>query len=787
MKLLKYIRWRMIAGLSILGLLLITGGEISKLGLTAVIPPGVITPTSLVITLNEVSLEGAINSAFGKSIITAPSSLDVVKNIGQTDNVFATGSNFPSTYNGIRFILQGTGTYSGIDPCTGLDATDDTIYLPDVFNNTLVERFQVPHPVTGLAAGAIQIDPIPIGASGISLRLVIPASNSIGCVSDTPPSQTISGTSTTLSQPFSIYVDSINNEIFVSNVVFYEGQYTNSIAVFGRDDNGNITPLRTIQGPNTDLSQPNGVFVDTTNDEIDVANSGNSSITVYPRTWSSSTSDISPIRSISGPATGLSGPGGVFEFNDEIYVANGPNDSITVYDRNWSPSSPAPKRIIKGPTTGLGTPCGLYVDSTEIAVANNSNNSITFYDRTADSTNGDVYPLRTIKGDKTGLGTICGISVDETHNEVMVANSSGNSINFYYRDSGLQGAENVYPIRQITGVNAELNSPVGVFLDTARDEVAVTNYGNDSVTVYKRNDATPHLLYHPQFINPKVQQQLFISYVYRGTVLRTTGNPMPPTDPNTGQPYDYDPITNEQLTNIDPITQQRLPIPLAQGYAFVWKITDPQLHSAGDANSALLVPPSNTVFHLADGSLASNLILGCAAFTPFIIDELTTNCNSQPFVISPFPAQPQQFRLDATLKGKTQNKIFITNTPHLHKADLPLVLPQFILGAAGEILEIDWKYVNDTGQKLPTPPLVLDQNFSLTYNKPFSDISPCYATRIHSTAAYSSGTLTPDVRKQIDITDTGCNIYLKDISTLTFNVSDAYGTRYAYIWDVVDY
>ena len=778
MKLFKYIRWRLITGFSILVLLLITGGEISKFGFTAVIPPGVITPTSLVITLNEVNLEAAINSAFGKSITTAPSSIDVVKKVGQADNAFAIGTSPPQAFNGIRFIFQGTGTYSGIDPCTGLDATDDTIYLPDVFNNTLIERFQVPHPVTGLEAGAIAIDPILIPASGISLGLVIPASNSVGCVSDTPPSQTISGKATTLSQPFSIYVDSINNEIFVSNV--------NSITVFGRDDSGNITPIRTIQGPNTGLSQPNGVFVDTTNDEVEVANSGSNSITIYPRTWSSSTSDISPIRSISGTATRISGPGGVFEFNDEIYVANGPNDSITVYDRNGSSPSPAPKRIIKGPTTGLGTPCGLYVDSTEIAVANNSNSSITFYDRTADSNNGDVYPLRTINGDKTGLGNICGIFVDETHNEVIVANSSGNSINFYNRDSGLQGAENVYPIRKISGVNAELSQPVGVFLDTVRDEVAVTNYGNDSVAIYKRNDATPHLLYHPQFINPVVQQQLLINYVFRGTILRSTGKPMPPTNPNTGQPYDRDPITNEQLTNIDPITQERLPIPLAQGYAYVWKITDPQLHSGGDASSAVLVPLNYSPFHLANGSLVSNLAIGCAAFTPFIIDELTTNCNSQSFVISPFPAQSQQYRIDATLKGKIQNKIFTTNSPPFHKDDLPLVLPQFTLGAAGEILDVNWTYVNDTGQPLPTSPLLTTQSFSLTYSKPASDISSCYAPRVHKTESYSSGRLTPDVRSQNEIKDSGCYIYLKDISNLTFNASDAYGTRYSYSWNVVD-
>jgi hypothetical protein len=47
-----------------------------------------------------------------------------------------------------------------------------------------------------------------------------------------------------------------------------------------------------------------GVAVDPVNDEIVVANEDNDSITVYPRTASG---NVSPLRTIQGPATGLSG------------------------------------------------------------------------------------------------------------------------------------------------------------------------------------------------------------------------------------------------------------------------------------------------------------------------------------------------------------------------------------------------------------------------------------------------------------------------------------------------
>jgi hypothetical protein len=783
MKLLKHLKRPGIVGAFILALLLTNQGSIFRLGLTAGILPGVTTPSSLVITIDEADMEEAINASFRVTLFNTPASLDVVKNTGLSTNIFGSGTTYHSTYNGIRFILHGTGTYSGIDPCTGLDVTDAVVQLPDVANNQLVERLQVAHPVTGLQPGATgQIDAIHVGSDPVNLHLNFPASNSIGCVSDTPPSQVISGTDTAMASPFALFVDAVNNEIFVSN----NDPKANRIVVFSRADDGDVSPQRWLQGPTTGINSPGGIFVDTVNNELDVANTGNDSISIYPRTWDPTITDVAPIRVISGAATGIRGPGGVYEYNDELYVTNGPDDSITVYDRNWNSAFPSPKRIIQGPTTGLDTPCGIYVDSNEIAVVNNGNNSITFYDQAADSTTGDVYPLRTIKGDKTAISNACGLYVDPPHNEVAVASAGHNSINFFSLSSGQQGGENVYPIRQIRGTNAELSQPVGVFLDAVKDEVAVANLGNNSITIHKRNDATPHLLYHPVFVNPQVQQQLLVSYVYSGQILRGTGQPMPPTDLSSGQPYTNDPLTNEPLNNTDPNTMARLPIPLPLGYAYVFKVYDPSMHFAGDVNSAYLIPPGDMQFHLADGSLASNLKIGCAVFTPFTIDELTTNCQSQALIISPLPPKPVTFHIAASVIGKVQNKLFVANIAELSKSELPLIVPRISLTAAGAILDINWTYANDSGQQLGLPPLVSNQSFQISYSKPYSEISACYQKRVKSTLAFSSGGMTSDVRSRTNIKDSGCDIFLKDVSNITFSTSDAYGNRYTYSWDVVD-
>jgi hypothetical protein len=53
------------------------------------------------------------------------------------------------------------------------------------------------------------------------------------------------------------------------------------------------------------MSNPNGLVVDTVNNEILVANDTNNSVTVYSRT---ATGNVAPIRTLNGAATSLNGP-----------------------------------------------------------------------------------------------------------------------------------------------------------------------------------------------------------------------------------------------------------------------------------------------------------------------------------------------------------------------------------------------------------------------------------------------------------------------------------------------
>ncbi|MCZ6753264.1 MAG: hypothetical protein O7E51_15730 [Acidobacteria bacterium] len=107
---------------------------------------------------------------------------------------------------------------------------------------------------------------------------------------DVPPLRVIQGPLTRLNWPAHISMDIEHQELYVANTV------TDEILVFSATANGNVAPVRVLKGPRTNLDKPHGVFVDVKNDEIVVANFGNHAATVYRRTASGDTPPIRTIR-----------------------------------------------------------------------------------------------------------------------------------------------------------------------------------------------------------------------------------------------------------------------------------------------------------------------------------------------------------------------------------------------------------------------------------------------------------------------------------------------------------
>ena len=195
------------------------------------------------------------------------------------------------------------------------------------------------------------------------------------------PLRIIQGPTTELADPHGVYVDSAANEIFVSNhgnwreTVTGEGEVRGpdsltrsslgynvpgrvlplgpstgkflpaSITVYSRTANGDVVPVRIIQGLNTRLDQPDGITQDPVTGEIVVANTGDDSILFFAP---NAGGDVAPVRVLQGSETKLKGPVGVSidSGHDELWVASWDNHIAAVFPRTVD-GNVAPLRVIR--------------------------------------------------------------------------------------------------------------------------------------------------------------------------------------------------------------------------------------------------------------------------------------------------------------------------------------------------------------------------------------------------------------------------------------------------------
>jgi len=231
---------------------------------------------------------------------------------------------------------------------------------------------------------------------------------------------------------YAMTIDEEKQELFLSV------QYPPQVAVYRKLASGDEKPIRLIQGESTRLSDAHGIAIDTKNKLLFVNNWGNisdynavgtgrfetPSITVYPL---DANGDISPLRVIQGPRTQLNWPASMSLDPDtgDLYVANDMGQSVVVF-RGTDQGDVAPRRVIKGQKTGISYPTGVFVDTRnkELWVSNLGNSSATVFPLTA---NGDVAPLRTIRSAPAGkaslrFGKTQAVAYDSKREEILVPN-----------------------------------------------------------------------------------------------------------------------------------------------------------------------------------------------------------------------------------------------------------------------------------------------------------------------------------------------------------------------------
>jgi DNA-binding beta-propeller fold protein YncE len=279
------------------------------------------------------------------------------------------------------------------------------------------------------------------------------------------PRTVITGNRTRVDFVCGVAIDPKNREIYTVN-----NDTAADMLVFKYDANGNVPASRTLRPAPVSTW---GVALDLKNDEVAVTVEQTNKVLVYQRL---AEGEEKPLRIIQGPDTGLADPHGIFvdAENNEIFVAN--HDSYHDAAPSQEESTSVQAQLARGlanlsvPVERLQprTSAGKFVEP-----------SITVYSRTAQD---NASPVRVIRGPKTELSLPMKVFVDTVHNELFVANSGSNSILVFSRDANGDAA----PIRKIEGDATNLKKPVGLFVDTKNDELWATSPELHTATVYRR-------------------------------------------------------------------------------------------------------------------------------------------------------------------------------------------------------------------------------------------------------------------------------------------------------------
>jgi DNA-binding beta-propeller fold protein YncE len=137
---------------------------------------------------------------------------------------------------------------------------------------------------------------------------------------DVAPIRVIQGPKTKLNWPAQMFVDPDRGDVYVAN----DGG--NDILVFHETDEGDVAPYRTIGGSKSSIKNPTAIYVDPIHKELVVSNMGNHSASVYPL---DANGDVAPLRVIRSapldtPALQIGNPGAVAydTKREEILVPN---------------------------------------------------------------------------------------------------------------------------------------------------------------------------------------------------------------------------------------------------------------------------------------------------------------------------------------------------------------------------------------------------------------------------------------------------------------------------------
>lgn len=208
--------------------------------------------------------------------------------------------------------------------------------------------------------------------SNTSANSILRFANASAASGNVVPNATISGSATQLTSPQYLAVDVSNNSLYVAN------QGASSVLIFDAASikNGNVAPSRFIMGSNTGLISPVDVQLDSSRNLLYVADGAQ--VLVFGSA-STVTCNVAPVRTLS---VGFSIAAMLVDSSgDRLFLANGTSNAIDVYDSaSTLNNTVSPNRMVSGSQTQLSTPSGMQIDSSgRLVVSDFGRASITMY------------------------------------------------------------------------------------------------------------------------------------------------------------------------------------------------------------------------------------------------------------------------------------------------------------------------------------------------------------------------------------------------------------------------
>jgi DNA-binding beta-propeller fold protein YncE len=263
---------------------------------------------------------------------------------------------------------------------------------------------------------------------------------------------------------------------------------------------GDIAPARTVADAYPSF---HSVAVDPAAGQVVISDSNRGAILLYDRaSGDNSHRMVSPNQEIRGPRTGMMFVAGISvdPSQREIFAVNNDiGDRMEVFSYDME-GNIKPKRVLSVPHGVWGV--SFDAMRQEVAISVEHPNTVVVYRRDA---SGSEAPLRVLHGRETELADPHGIVTDAAHNEMLVANHGnwapltreeeealGGSIGGHFalpsiNTYGVEAKGDEKPVRKIQGAQTQLNWPMGMSLDTVHDEIAVANYGTNSVLFFRRD------------------------------------------------------------------------------------------------------------------------------------------------------------------------------------------------------------------------------------------------------------------------------------------------------------